>query len=290
MIKVSPQSTSFEKSKAWKLRQFFWPIKFCELSQFVSLAAMMFFILLSQNILRSVRLSLVVTHIGSEALSFIKLWGEMPFGVLFVIIYSKMCNRMTTENAFRIILVFFVVFFTIFAFVLFPYRDFFHPNPTVVEHYIQTLPHLKWFVILWGKWSLALFYIMGELWPVIVYSLLFWQFSNKFTSAEQASRFYPFLNIFGQSNLLISGSIIIFFAQGNNFFASSLFLGTSDKTEIMLKSFISIVILAGIICLILHRCIEKKMILNTHQLLKKTPKQVLKLGILESTRLILSSN
>lgn len=263
------------------------PIKSNELIKFIPMALLIFVVLLNQNITRGIKDSLVMTLIGPEIISFIKLFIEMPTGVLFVLIYAKMCNMVSTEKAFRYVVYFFLIYFFAFGFLIFPNIESLHVDKEVVDKYTLLFPNLKWFIVLISKWSIVSFYVMGELWPIIIFCLLFWQLANKITSIEEAKRFYPLFSLFGHMNLLFSGQIIVYFA-GNSHILSCIFDG-GCQSEATIKSLTSVVLISGLIIILIHRFIEKQMRIKPEFFLTKNSKETLELTISESVKMILSS-
>lgn len=280
----------FENMRDSKFRHLIWPIKSSELNRFIPMSVFIFTILLNQNLVRPLKDTIVVLGMSSEVLSFIKLWAEMPIGIMFFAIYAKLCNHFTTEHIFRIVVSSFLFFFFLFSFVILPNQDFFHPSSDLVAHYRDKLPHLGWFVLIWGKWSYVLFYALAELWPVVVGTLFFWQLANKIIKPEEANRFYSFFALFGYSNLLFSGSLIVYFAKADHFLMF-LFNDLTDNTEILFKSLTIMVIISGVCSLFIHRFIELQAIENNVDFKVNNKRiDILNLNLKDSTKLILSSS
>lgn len=199
------------KGSISELRRVIWPIEGYENKKFLPMAFMMFCILLNYSTLRSIKDGFVVTDIGAEAISFLKTYIVLPSAVIAMVVYVKLCDVLKQQNVFYTVIGFFLAYFVLFAFVLYPNPDLVHPNPQTIESLSLAYPNLKWFIRIMGKWSFASFYTMAELWGTLMLSLLFWQFANQITKTDEAKRFYSMFGLLANLALPVTSVIIGYF-------------------------------------------------------------------------------
>lgn len=147
----------------------------------------------------------MVTNAGAEAIAFIKLLCVPPFAIFFMLVYTKLSDRLKNEHLFYATLGFFVSFFILFTCVLYPFRSYIHPSEETVAFLQTTFPAFFWVFSIWGVWSYALFFVFAELWSSFILTLLFWQFVNQITELKEAKRVYAFLALLGQGAVTLSG-------------------------------------------------------------------------------------
>ncbi|KJV62418.1 TLC ATP/ADP transporter family protein [Rickettsia amblyommatis str. Ac/Pa] len=243
-----------------KVKEIMWPIERKELKLFIPMALMMLCILFNFGALRSIKDSLVVPSMGAEIISFLKLWLVLPSCVIFTVLYVKLSNKLNFEYIFYIIVGSFLLFFLLFAYIIYPNQDIYHPNDEMINNLIASYPNFKWFIKLGSQWSYALMYIFAELWSAVVINLMFWQFANHIFDTSKAKRFYPVLGMIGNIGLIIAGSVLVFFSSGQDVIDSELLLDSfnaSAGNAIMLQPIMSIIVTAGIIAMLLFRIINR---------------------------------
>lgn len=202
-------------SEFGRWRSFLWPIRLAELKKFLPMFFIFFFIAFNYNVLRSYKDTIVITasHSGAETIPFIKLWAVLPCAILFTLLYTRLSNRYSRENVFYIIMSIFLVFFFLFAFVLYPAQDMLHPN-LIANKLQECLPHgFKGFIAIYRNWTFTLFYVMSELWSTVIFTVLFWGFANEVTSVEEAKRYYGLLTFGGSAAGMCSGMAAIHFSS-----------------------------------------------------------------------------
>lgn len=155
------------------------PIKKYEIRQFIAMSTMMFLFIYVYTTVRDTKDTLVVSKCGAEAIPFLKMYGVMPAAFLFIIGYSKMSSMLSKQMLFYVALIPFFIFYTLFAFILFPNRDIIHfATSSVSDSAEGVLSNISTSAMnLIRYWSFSLYFVVSELWASAGVPLLFWQVS-----------------------------------------------------------------------------------------------------------------
>ncbi|WP_375332874.1 MULTISPECIES: Npt1/Npt2 family nucleotide transporter [unclassified Candidatus Tisiphia] len=266
-----------------EMRRVVWPIEWHENKKFLPMAGMMFCILLNYSTLRSIKDGFVVTSIGPEAISFVKTYVVLPMAVLFMVAYVKLCDMLKQENVFYAVTSFFLAYFVLFTFVLYPYPELVHPNPKIIDALSNEYPNFKWFIRVIGQWSFAIFYAMSELWGSMMLSLLFWQFANQITKTEEAKRFYSMFGMLANLSLPVTALILAYFLSKETQIVSE---------DLKFIPLLLIMIFSGLVIMLLYRWMNQHVLTDPtlYQPTSKTNKKSkVKLSLGESFKMIFTS-
>jgi len=195
-----------------KWRSFFWPVHNFELKKLLPMFFLFFFINFNYTILRDTKDTLIVTSTGAETIPFLKVWGVLPFAIVFMLIYSKLSNIMSKQKLFLSTIAFFGSFFALFALVLYPLRDVLHPTDLADRMQAALPAGFAGLISVVRNWTYSLFYIMSELWGSVAISLLFWGFANDITRVSESKRFYALFGLGANLAMYPSGLLIRKFA------------------------------------------------------------------------------
>ena len=254
---------------------------------------MVFFLIsFDYNVLRTLKDSLLITAKGSgaEVIPFVKVWGVLPGAILMTVWFAWLSNRFKQETVFYTVITFFLSYFFIFAFFLYPLRDSIHPN-YLADQLESILPvGLKGFTIMFRYWSFTLFYVLSELWSSTVLSVLFWGFANQVTKICEAKRFYGLFGVAANFSGIIAGQVSVmccYFTEMN----LNLPFG-EDSWHQALILMVSLILIAGVVAMLSFKSLNKHIGAseNTQPSQLKAHKEVRgKLSLKQSISLLLKS-
>merc|ERR1712224_1028693 len=112
---------------------------------------------------------------------------------------------MSREKIFYLVVSFFLAFFFMFAYFIYPNKEMLHPSAESVLALKQAYPALKHFVAVYEQWSFSVYYVFSELWGASMISLLFWQFANDIIKTSEAKRFYAMFGLIANVSLIAAG-------------------------------------------------------------------------------------
>ncbi len=265
-----------------KWRSIFWPIHNFELKKLLPMLFLFFLILFNYTVLRDTKDSLIVTapNSGAEAIPFLKVWGVLPFAVFFMIIYSKLANKLNKQALFYATISPFVAFFALFAFVIYPLRETLHPTDFADKLQAVLPAGFKGLIAIFRNWTFSLFYVMSELWGSVALSLLFWGFANDTTKVSESKRFYSLFGMGANFSLIIAGWCVKKLSSIRSQLPADV-----DAWGVTLRSLMSLVVLSGFLIMGIYWYINKHVLTdprfaNTEP--KKKKKEKPKLSLKES--------
>lgn len=223
---------------ARKIFKHIWPVERFEIKKFIPMLILCFCIGFIYNMLRNAKDTLVVTGqaSGAEIIPFIKVWVMLPSAVFMTAIFSWLSNHMRLEKVFYVIISIFIVFFSLFTFILYPHAEALHMH-SVGDFLASSLPKgFSGFISMIRYWSFTLFYVMSEMWSCIVLSILFWGFANEVTTVKEAKRFYALFGIGMNFSGIAAGQAAICLSRRHFTLTDSLSQGDSWQSSLIMMT------------------------------------------------------
>jgi AAA family ATP:ADP antiporter len=197
------------------IRSIFWPIHRKESKRILLMLLLLFLVCTCYSILRNVKDAVILTApaSGAEAIPFLKVWGMLPGALMMTWFYTRLSRRFSREKVFYILVSCFLSYFLIFAFILYPNHEQLHLD-RMGDWLTEHLPiGLKGGIALVRNWTFTTFYVIAELWAIMVLTVLYWGFINEVTEVAQAKRTYGILNVGSNIAPVLGGGLAILFSQ-----------------------------------------------------------------------------
>lgn len=277
---MSQKSAGFSK-----LRSFLWPIHGYELKKFLPMAMIMFSLLFNYTILRNMKDTLVINAVGAGVIPFLKLYCVTPSAILFFVLFVKLSNVFDREKVFYAVVLPFIGFFALFAFVIYPNLEFFHPSQETIASLSASYPSLQGFIDIYAYWSYSLFYILAELWGSVGIQILFWQFANQVVSMDDSKRFYPLFLTIGQAGLILCGIMADYLANG----IKNILPEGANLWQVSLSVQMSAVFIMGLFAMGLNRFLSVKVLPLEEPTSGPKKEKKKKPGLVESLKLVFTS-
>lgn len=203
--------TEKEKKPFGFLRSLLWPVHRNEVAKVAGMLLLLSLLCICYSVLRNLKDTVILTAkaSGAEVIPFIKVWGMLPGALIATLVYTRLTRWVGREKVFYIMLGGFVSYFLLFAFVIHPHSEQLHLD-RLGNWLTQVLPSgFKGMIALIRNWTFTSFYVITELWAVIVLTVLFWGFANENSGVSQAKRTYGLLNTWSNLSPIVGGVLAL---------------------------------------------------------------------------------
>lgn len=272
------------------LRSVFWPVHRSELKKVLSMLILLFLICVSYSVLRNLKDAVILTakHSGAEVIPFIKVWGIFPAAIGATWLFTRLNRYFSKSSVFYITISSFLIYFLIFAFLLYPNSEKLHLH--ALGNWLDAvLPEgFQGLIALVRNWSFTSFYIVSELWATLLLAVIYWGFVNDVTCVGEAKRTYGILNIGSNIAPIVGGGLALIFSCP---FTSSFLPSAENSWEQTIYQLIVLIVILGIACMGLYAWINRYVLTSAEKkdtcLIKQEIKR--RLSIRESIKYIFRS-
>lgn len=271
------------------IKNWFFPLKKNEWWLFAAMFMIVALININFNILRSARNALVVADQGGSAafIPYFELFGTFPASILMTWGISQLMRFFSLRFIFSITTTFFLAFFLVFAFWIYPHRE---AIQSLIEIKLGSFFDLSRYKFALSHWPDLIFYIMAELWKVALLSVLFWGFINQYLSLEVAKRFYPPLMLGSSVGAILAGPITVFCSSHISW---NLFALSSVQWQHSLYLLTICMVLCGLLTMYIFHILYKKLKLQepipSNEIEEKVPFKKRLLSLSSSVKFLIKS-
>jgi AAA family ATP:ADP antiporter len=260
------------------LRGFLWPIHRDEYRKFIPMLVISFLVCFNYYFLRIFKDTIIITapQSGAEALPFLKVWAILPTAFLMTFLFTRVSNVLTRRNIFYAMIWFYIVYFLIYTFFLYPNQEALHPH-ALADRLQASLPKgLGGLVAIFRNWTSTTFYVMSEMWSTMIMTILFWGFANDVTSTKDAKRFYGLFGV-GTNLSGVAAGLIASFLSDHIFNPAIPFGKTAWDQSVLMMNII--VIGVSLICMALYWWLNHRGLGYTEETLKAHREAPIKMGM-----------
>lgn len=195
------QISILQNIKSWVM-----PISRKEISQALPLFLLFFLTSFIFNLLRPLKISLIVTapNAGAEVIPFLKLWAILPASFFFAYLYAKLSNNFNRAVVFYTFSGIFLSFFLL-VILLYPIKHQLELN-LIADFLTTILPKgFHGLIAIIRYWFLTIFYVMAELWGNMMLTVMCWGLVNECISINKAKKIYGLIAVSADSAGIFSG-------------------------------------------------------------------------------------
>ena len=246
-----------------KLGSAIWSVQRSEIKKVLLCLTLLFFICASYSILRNIKDALVLngSEFGAEVIPFLKVWGILPAVFMANWFFTRLSRIFTKEAVFYIVISSFLGYFLLFSFALYPLLDQLKLDPSLFS-FLPT--GSRGLVAMICSWPMSMFYVISELWSILLLGVVFWGFTNDLFSVQEAKRTYGIINVGSNLSPIAAGAIAYFITQS---FAIPIPFAVDEFHGNLIK-LISLVSICALICIPLFWAISRHTLKTPFRLLK----------------------